>query len=286
MRLISIHHETRNAARVGAGWCVAPVDCDALEILAGFIVTRSWSPIVWRDGLRHQSAFLYADFLALDFDGDGMMTLAEAQRSFADCRHVIGLTKSHGLPKGHKPPADRFRVVMPFERRITSLAEYRYTVGRYARRYDADELCIDGARFFFPCRNTVGLPVTEGFEQDVYEPPPPEPPPDYTAFRAIAGSMPRWCEGLLRFGCPEARRNTTCFRLGLHLTLCGFTVAQIVDRIMASPIPIGPHVRDEVLEAVVSGARRAKEELSGSAQEGQEDNTGASRGGFGRSAGR
>jgi hypothetical protein len=127
------------------------------------ILTKSWSPIVFKGGERLQKNFLFSDWGVLDYENG--TTLEEAQNNFCDCVHIIGTTKSH-TEESH-----RFRVLIPWMERITDLETFRYNQASFINKYDTDQACKDGARFYFPCTKIVSV-NTEGFRLDVKAPPP------------------------------------------------------------------------------------------------------------------
>lgn len=114
-----------------------------------FITTNVWSPCIWAGGSRQESNFTYAQYAVLDYD-EGV-TLNEADELFKYHKHIIGLTKSHGVAKGTKPACDRFRVVLYFEEPIYDLDIYRYNMTILTQKYKSDPMPIDGGRIWQPC---------------------------------------------------------------------------------------------------------------------------------------
>lgn len=248
VRLIGLHRELHRADRVDYGWRDAPVDCE-LEIVAGFICIRSWSPCLWTSGRRLSENFRFADFLALDFDCS--LPLAEALNAFCDMQHVIGLTRNHQLPKDGEPPGDRYRVVIPFERRITSADEYRYTMYRYVTKYEADKKCKDAARFFFPCRNVVSIQL-EGYEADVFEPPPPERRKAKAAAFAARGSLPPFIIRRLKVPFAQGERNDEAFKTAKYIINAGYDQGDAFD--MLSPL-VTADFYDELRKCISNAAK-------------------------------
>lgn len=112
-----------------------------------------WSPCIWKDGIRHQSNFIRADYCVLDFD-DGEMSLSQAINTFCDMKCIIGTTKSHQKEK-HGIVCDRFRVLLEWEEPITDLRIYRFNMHNFMKNYPCDKKCKDGGRFFYPCNDIV-----------------------------------------------------------------------------------------------------------------------------------
>lgn len=255
--MISFHRDIENignAKLYRERW--VPANIDDPERIALGISRFPWSGIQWYRGHRLQKNFGRAAWCVLDFD-DSELTLEQACKIFCDCMHVIGTTKSHQKAK-NGVVRDRFRVALRFEDPIEDLETYRASMRYYIAKYDADPVCVDGARFFWPCVEIKSF--GNGYTQEIVQPPPPKAPKDYSAYREEK-ALPHWIEGLLKYGCVDGARNTTCFKLGLYLVQCGFDEDEIVEMIMASPIPVGPHVVEEVTVAVRNGAKVGREEM-------------------------
>lgn len=266
--MISFHRDLEHLGDASRYWqgfeTVATTDISRIKKGASLY---AWSAIVWGSGERHSSNFEIAHFCALDFDTPEFSLSQAIENIFPDFAHIIGTTKSHQKEKVTKsgrvlPPCDRFRVVIPFEKPISDYRSYRYTMQYYIDRYGADTSCKDGARFFWPSPAVSANEDPEALKLDVIDAPPEKEERDYSVYRAER-FIPRWIEGLLKFGCPDGTRNTTCFKIGIYLTKCGYQEDEITSLIMASPIPIGPEVRAEVAAAVANGAKVGREELKG-----------------------
>lgn len=226
------------------------VNTDNVEVIAKIVSTFVSSPIQWHFGRRKRTNFLAANWLGLDFD-EGT-TLQDGLERFQKFTHIIGTTKSHQLPKGQKPPCDRFRVFLKLPITITSCPEYEALLRAYVNHHMADFQATDGARIFHPCKQIISAQNGECaplLKKKKYVP----------KVRAAPGTfqgIPRWVTQLLNFGVGYAvSRNTTCFKIAVHLKKAGYSHAEIVEMLMASPIPIGPEVRGEVEDAVKSAMK-------------------------------
>ncbi len=252
--MISFHTDTAN---IGKEWAYAhdfrwaPVS--DFSRLANGISTYAWGPCRWAHGHRHGLNFLEAHLFGLDFD-NGAMTLEDAANVFCDSTHIIGTTKSHGVEKNGRI-CDRFRVILKFERPLSDPDVYRATVAHYINKYDCDPACKDAGRFFWPCREIVSV-VADGYAQEL-KAPVPRPVVDYSIYREFK-QMPRWIEGVIKFGAPPGKRNTTCMKVGKYLTLCGFAPEEIVALIRTSPIDLAI---EEIEAAVRNGVEYGKAEL-------------------------
>ena len=160
--------------------------CD-LKRLGAVACRYTWSPIVFAQNYRSRSNFMYSDYMGLDVDNtEGEpYTLEQAINDWCDSACIIGLTKSHQIEKHTAemvyPPADRFRIITPWQRRITSLDEYEYNLRQYTQAHQQfDEACVDGARLFYPLQKivyanfegelqpVVSLPVKTAAEQELH----------------------------------------------------------------------------------------------------------------------
>ena len=237
------------------------------KALCNFVV----SPILFKDGYnsygyfrhnyRHTSCFLSSNWIGLDFD-EGL-SLDEGVNLFCDVTHVICTTKSHQVEKGKSPPCDRFRVFLKLPETITDPTEYKDIVRFYVERYEADAKCVDAARFFWPCKEVVSVFCGDVDETIEIKKKCVENTVnfDVSAYRT-AKAIPPWIKHWLEFGVPAGQKNTTCLKIGIWLTKCGFSHEEIVKLIMNSPIPDRhDRVEKEVYKKSLNGVRIAIEEM-------------------------
>lgn len=243
-----------------------------LERLAKCMLSFIWSPIVFRGGVRREENFIEAFWCALDFE-DPEFSLEQAQNVFCDMRHVIATTKSHGLAKGNAPACDRFRVLLEWSEPIPDLRIYRWNMRRMLDRHPADGACIDGARFFYPCKELVSINVdAEAYTAPVnYEVPPNFEnerlglSPEKLAELRASGKVPSFAARWLANEIPVGKRNTYCYGIAKDLTYAGFELAEIQARILASPTyfgkPITPPLLRKIEEATRNGAKAARKAM-------------------------
>ncbi len=233
-------------------------DTGDLERIARGIGRHVWSPVTWDGGRRRQDCFKRADLCVLDFDSPEM-SLAEALRAFCDSAHIIGTTRNHQKEKSGIT-CDRFRVVLRFDRPITCLRSYVYSLQKVVSRYPADPSPKDGARFFFPCREIVSV-ATDGYTETAYEaPPPPDRSVQIAALRRAGrlGTIPAWAKRLVTEGAAIGDRHTACYRLGAQLVHTGLSEEEIIGIVMQGPLAeIGA---DDVRRAVENGAGKGRAE--------------------------
>lgn len=126
------------------------------ELTTAVCQSSRWSPIIWEEGLRRSENFLYSDFAVFDFD-NGIWTIEHAKKFCNDLGFwfFIYPTKNHRKSKNGSEILDRFRMIFPWEHRITSLDAYTKNLDRIAKEYGmpCDPACKDGARMYAPSRN-------------------------------------------------------------------------------------------------------------------------------------
>lgn len=164
-------------------------ECENDDNLEKAMLRYVWSPCVWLWGKRCHANFLYADWLGLDFD-DGDPTLDEFSREICDYKRIIGVTKNHQREK-HGKVCDRFRIAIPFEKRIDDLDVFLGTMDDIRRRYPfADKRALLGSQFFRTCRELV---VIDYKDPDLYSWP-VSPPRQKVVFapvrKAAVGAIP------------------------------------------------------------------------------------------------
>lgn len=247
------------ADKYESGWRNA--DIDDLERIADGACQFPWSGIQWAGGRRLGAEFRRALFCILDFDTPAFSLAHAIKYVFADYQNIIGPTRSHQKAKqtrGGKmlPTCDRFRVVLRFDRVIDDLPTYTYNMQHYINEWGADPSAKDGARFFWP----ISAPHIEsrGDAIPVLKVPIARA---RKAFDGEVGVIPRWVRHKLIFGCEDLTRNSNCYAIARELWPLGYSDVDIVEMLMKSPIPIGPHVRDEVAQAVGNGCKAAEREM-------------------------
>lgn len=210
-----------------------PVPTPSMGALKHLILHYVWSPIIWREGIRKSLNYLRSNYLVLDFD-NGLWTLADAQ-AFCETQGytcLIGTTRSHQKQKGDLPPVDRFRVVIPWDRPLTSRTAYVQNLRRISRKCPCDKQALDAARIFKPCIEIVfeqsGKPMP--WAQFVEE-----PKPEPTVYQR-AGVLPRWLQAMMEETPGEGFRNKHAFKLACKLAEHGFSEQQVVEAVCAAPI--------------------------------------------------
>lgn len=230
------------------------IDTNDPRRLARGLTSYVCAPGIFKEGYRIQDNFLYADWIGLDFDSGELSLVQAIDNVFCDMTHVIGTTMSH---QSEPEWRDKFRVMIPLERRITDLALYRHQLAVAMDRWPCDEKCKDGARFFYPCREIVSVNI-DGYSWEVDENIPPPPPYQaVTAGRVKHRSVTNWCRSRFKVVWPVGERNPTCYRIGCELGTLGFRPEEIVEMILESPTYAGKSApKKEIFEAVRNGVKR------------------------------
>lgn len=253
----------------GKGFLAKELD---FKLLGSVITNRVWSGCTWRGGIRSERNFISSDYMVLDFDNG--YALEQAINDFCDCAHIIGTTKSHGQQK-NGVICDRFRLVIPWNRRITDLRTYRYNMARLVRRYEADRACIDGARFFWPCLEIVSAEydLEGGFLIEVHEPPedfePKLDPDDYVRLiqhkRNVveATGLQGWLKDFLERGITvKGSRNLSCYAAAIELYELGYSREDIVKKLVNAPFPRDDFHDREIMASISSAEKRIAERLT------------------------
>lgn len=238
-----------------------------MSLLAETITTCAWSPELWHDNVRKKSNFESAHFLVLDFDEPGDESLEEINRTFCDHKRIIGTTRNHMKPKKGLV-CERYRLIMPFEKPITSLAGYLATLKKAYERFPwADKACIDAARFYFPCDKILYLdrdseycwPVLSGdnytthYSHTLHTTQTLNTPPD--------GNIPNWCLNFINNGAVyNGSRNLKVFSVARELFRQGFSEADTRRLVMRAPIKW----EGVNLESIIKSAK--EKELDGKAR--------------------
>lgn len=187
------------------------------------IATKSvWSPIVWRNGERKSENFLFSDYCVLDFDSS--MQLPEAYDAFKDFQCFIATTASHQKRKnGHI--SDRFRVIIPWEKRIESLNLFRGNMQKLIADYEADEACKDGGRLYKASPVIVfvnegeTMPVEDLQVKEYRDNVIPLEPPKI---------MPGWLQDKINRGvCGNEGRNAAGFKIAASMFRQGYSETEV-----------------------------------------------------------
>jgi hypothetical protein len=174
------------------------------------ITSRIWSPITWR-GSRRSENFQSSDYCALDFDDS--LPIYEAMDIFKDYKCIIATTQNHQKEK-HGLVADRFRVIIPWERRIDDANEYIFNMQSLIKEYGADAACKDAGRLFKPSLAVVWTNDNEPLPVLRYSPPPVVSRPPI--------KNPGWLEDMILRGTEmEPGRNVAAFKIAAASFRCG-----------------------------------------------------------------
>ena len=249
------YHPLSDRSKVGttftAGFRVA--NTDDLDRISRCAVKFAWSGIVWkadRRGLcyREGNNFLFADYCLLDIDDEGrQFSLEQAKKAFCDMRHFIGVTRNHQKDK-NGIVCDRYRVVIPWSKRITNAAVFEGNMRSLIFKYDSlDPQTLTAAQHFFPCTEIVQINL-DGYTQDVDEKirfvredtSPIEYVADVAARRLhfeILGRLPPWLDDFLVRGVASpGQRHAKALGAAQELLELGLPAELIIEKIKSAPI--------------------------------------------------
>jgi len=228
--------------------------------LKEMLCTYRWSPILWKDGIRLSANFIESHYLALDFE-DPSISVEDIKRRLFDTWYIIGSTTNHQLPKGDKPSMDRFRVLIPWDRTIINLDQYKYNLDHYTRYYGADNQAKDGARSFVKCREILAENTSEDlYFETVLDLLPIRPRKRYPY---VYGSMPRYTRWALQNHIPSGERSIAIWRMGKDLCSVGIDYEDALSRILASPTYLSSVISSETMRKIKSQLRSGYEEIEG-----------------------
>lgn len=239
---ISIHKHvsrTYDGSCYGKNWQTIKVS--NLPMLAVISNNFAWSPILWKGGERNSKNFIEATCLGVDIDHG--ISLAEAINNyFCDMTCFITTTKSHQVMKNDQV-CDRFRIILPLAKPIRDLGVYTALADSYIKKYSADPTCKDGARFFWPGKDTIFMEL-DGETEDaagVKAAPKTEKKltvsgdareyflsKGFTGWLGMfldKGVMPTWTSG----------RNDCCYMVAKHLLTLGFDTGEIEELLKKAP---------------------------------------------------
>lgn len=198
------------------------------------LLSKQWSPIVWKDGIRKGDNFIYSDALVLDFD-DGIWTIDDA---ITFCKlngyaAIIGATKHHRLPKDKHEACDRYRLIIPWIKRIECRKTFEANMKRIVAKFPCDQLAVDSARSYRPCREIVYQ--CSGRRMPWF---PYKQPKKKKVIYNKTGILPGWLLDLMQESPAQGLRNRHAFRLAAKLAEHGFTEQQCIDTVVAAPIDL------------------------------------------------
>lgn len=235
--------------------------CD-IKLLGAIACRYTWSPIVFKDNYRNKINFLYSDFVGFDVDNtEGEpYPLGQAMVDWMDSEVIIATTKSHQLPKNDYPPADRFRIITRWARRIESLEEYEYNMRRIIKHNEQfDGSCVDGARPFYPCTRIV-FANFKGFPQPVHQvirETKSMADIAYDYMRAKSNRIPHHVDMFIKKGIVFGEgRNISVYVSALELLRAGTEPEKVLELLRLSPFDRAEFSDHELESTYVSALKR------------------------------
>jgi len=225
------------------------------------ILEKTWSPIIWIDGVRKQENFDLSYFAVLDVDDGHPIDVAHKKLFSLGVSYIIAPTRSHGQPKNGRI-ADRYRIIMRWQKPIASVDDYKYNMALLITEWGADKACRDAARFFFPSKSIYAWGAGIGIEVR----PEPAIEKERREQRISAnkynwnmyGELPGHVEAFLKEGrIFSSGRNSSCFVCAISLKEIGFSEEEAYNKIASSPFPKVDFKDSEIINAVKSAYKRA-----------------------------
>lgn len=218
--------------RYSRGW----ERCHGWDLIARAVLWGAWSPCIWEKGTRSKANFIYSDFLGLDIDNG--LPIAEAVEMFRDTVHIIGTTRNHQREK-KGVVADRYRIIIPWESRITCRREFESSLAAIGKKIDADSSGYDAARVFWPCASIVSK-IDPGPDWELATVTAPEPKREYEQRTApvtgIAEPETKTYNFVKRGVLwPNYERADSIFRSSLDLFRCGYDHDTVLAMIAKAP---------------------------------------------------
>jgi hypothetical protein len=129
-----------------------PIEVKDVDSIVQAITNNRWSCSVFKDGHRSAKNFISADSIAFDIDNVSgeQVSIEQARDLFSAYRHLILPTKSHRVDK-HGKVADRYRVLIPFEKTVTDPDEFYGAWKSFYEQFNfLDKACKDVSRYWEP----------------------------------------------------------------------------------------------------------------------------------------
>jgi prepilin-type processing-associated H-X9-DG protein len=204
-----------------------------------------WTPGIFRHGRRRKANFLYADYLALDFDSG--VSIEQMENVFCDMTHAIMTTKSH--TETHP----RFRMIFPLERRCFNIRDYEHTLRTLGSDHDADPACFEGARFFWPGKKLISV-QNGGYKIEILKAPQQKALPKFPEHYLGKRVIPPWARSELKIPHAEGHRFHACWRIAKDIMRSGFTREETLTILRKSSVAPGYTVEkfDHVLDRAVA----------------------------------
>lgn len=242
------------------------IDFIDLRYLGALVTRYTWIPAALSDSYRKKANFLWSEFVGFDVDNTSgePYTLEQAISDWSDSACVIGVTRSHQKEKitdgAVHPPADRFRIITQWERRIESIEEYEYNTRSIVKNNEHfDAACIDATRCFYPCAKIVYANF-DGFKQPVHEYVKPQKTIEEIAkayLKNTSNKLPRHIEKFLKEGVVFSDgRNKSVYVTTLELLNLGTPPEKVLELLQKSPFDRAEFSNHELESTYVSALKR------------------------------
>ncbi len=242
-----------------------PYDYKSLKDLWSIVGSYTYSPIVFKNNHRLGSNFIHADLCILDVDNDGKsepLSLESAKRALEGLKYLIGSTRNHMISKNGEPPAERFRIIVPWEKRLDNPDDYKASIKKAIDTFDGvDKVAKDIARQFYPCKQILAfsdgdlMPVAKADPVVIQR---QRAKHAYYDLKSIDRPLPRHIVQFLNEGRVfGGSRNISIYQSANHLLKKGLTLNDAMSLIRASPF-IREDLSDREIEYTVTRVFRQK----------------------------
>ena len=252
-----------------------PRDVNNVEDLQSLILNYVWTPAIYKNDRRANENFLGATHIGIDVDNALPLTQAIEMVKDWQVFALIGLTKSHQLPKGSEAPCDRYRVVLRASSVCTDSYQYEYNLRLYMKAFCGDKSCKDPARLFNPCRSIAFVNNGMTVDWQIAPPKPKQTHIDSLARYKKTGTIPAWIIKQVEQGVPPGGngspgRHAACRDIAKALTVLGYSLDEIVDFICTGPLlEIG---RKDIEHQADWGRRYGIKQINESSEKKQDSN--------------
>lgn len=221
-----------------------------IQEMASYITLQPWAPGIFKDKIRNKALLDTIEILALDVD-EGC-TLEQAKIIFADYKHIIGTSRSHGIEK-NGVVCDRFRVILFLDKPVTTDSDFKqHWFAAYDKWPFIDKACKDSARFFFPCTKIVSINETgNAFTDRVSTPEAKSPtaPSKNNSNPAAKGRISRATKEFLIEGALPGEWHSTFFKAAIDFKEQGYAIEEARQQLTkAAMSPGGVGFLDDVDE--------------------------------------
>jgi hypothetical protein len=207
------------------------VDVNTVDEIVKAVTSSNWSCSVFKNGHRKLENFISADCIAFDIDNKGTNINIELARDlFSQYKHLILPTQSHRINKTGQGVADRYRVIIPFEKTITDPDEYYGTWQKFYERFDfIDKACKDPSRYWKPSTGLFNARWNDG--ECAIGIKPTKKQETVQVVTGLRGTLTRKTLNFLINGAEAGTWNVNLFEAALDFKSQGYSLDEAMERL-------------------------------------------------------